>query len=209
MKTKIRSFDAEELSIELNSNQVIAFPTETVFGLGASSKSKVAFDNLVKVKKRPPDKPFTLMCGTNVDLNNYAEIDEKIKRVIDVLTPGPITLLLTPKENLPEYITLSSKKIGIRIPGRKDLLSFLNKQEYPLLVPSANKSGKPPLKNSNEVYNEFVGEVSSIVEGNCEGGLPSTIVDLSIPNEISLIRQGDMEYQKIVNIFKGEKKCQK
>ncbi|MDD4532293.1 MAG: L-threonylcarbamoyladenylate synthase [Bacilli bacterium] len=204
MKTEIRTFESKELIEELNSNMVIAFPTETVFGLAVTSKSQEAFDHLVKVKRRPPNKPFTLMCGTNVDLNKYAFIDKNIKRVLSIFTPGPITLLLSPRPNLPEFLTLNSNKIGIRIPGSKDLLAFLNKLSYPLLVPSANKSGKLPLKNSTEVYNEFVGEVSSVVIGNCQGGLPSTIVDLSVPNKISLIRQGELAYQKIVRIFKGE-----
>ncbi len=209
MRTKIRTFQSLELIDELNANQVIAFPTETVFGLAVSSQSQESFDNLVKVKRRPPDKPFTLMCGTNVDLNNYAVIDENIKRVLSKFTPGPITVLLSPKPNLPTYITLNSNKIGIRIPGSIQLLTFLNKQSYPLLVPSANKSGSLPLKNSNEVYNEFVGEISSVVEGDCKDGLPSTIVDLSTPNEITLIRQGELDYQRIVDVFKGEIKCQK
>ncbi|MFA6796785.1 MAG: L-threonylcarbamoyladenylate synthase [Bacilli bacterium] len=209
MRTKIRAFTAPELVEELDSNMVIAFPTETVFGLAASSKSKEAFDNLVKIKRRPPDKPFTLMCGTNVDLNEYAYIDNNVKKILDAFTPGPITLLLKPKDNLPPYLTLNSNKIGIRIPGSKSLLNFLNSLSFPLLVPSANKSGSSPLKNATEVYNEFVGEISSVVEGDCQGGLPSTIVDLSKANEIHLIRQGELEYKKIVDVFKGGTKCQK
>jgi len=205
MNTKIRTFDESELIEELLDDKVIAFPTETVFGLGALSSSEQAFDNLVRIKRRPPDKPFTLMCGTNIDLNDYALIDSNIQRVLDELTPGPITLLLQPVKNLPGYITLNSNKIGIRIPGSPELLKFLNKQSAPLLVPSANKSGKTTLKNTKEVYNEFEGEISSVVKGNCGDGLPSTIVDLSVPNEISLIRQGELSYKKILKIFKGEK----
>jgi len=204
MDTKIRTFDETDLIDELMDNKVIAFPTETVFGLGALSSSENAFNNLVKIKRRPPDKPFTLMCGTNIDLHAYALIDSNIQRVLDELTPGPITLLLTPVKNLPSYITLNSNKIGIRIPGSPKLLEFLNKQSAPLLVPSANKSGKSTLKNAKEVYNEFKGEISSVVDGNCGDGLPSTIVDLSIPNEISLIRQGELSYKTILKIFKGE-----
>jgi len=205
MNTKIRTFDEPELTNELLEDKIIAFPTETVFGLGALSSSEKAFTNLVEIKRRPPDKPFTLMCGTNIDLNDYALIDSNIKRVLEKFTPGPITLLLTPVKNLPSYITLNSNKIGIRIPGSPALLKFLNKQSAPLLVPSANKSGKTTLKNTKEVYNEFEGEISSIVKGNCGKGLPSTIVDLSVPNEISLIRQGELSYEKILKTFKGEK----
>ena len=98
---KIVTFNEKEiLKNQLNNDKVIAFPTETVFGLGANSFSNVAFNNLVKVKERSPDKPFTLMCYSIDQIKDIVDINDIAKKIIEKFMPGSITLLLKAKEKL-------------------------------------------------------------------------------------------------------------
>jgi L-threonylcarbamoyladenylate synthase len=203
MDTKIVSFTSKEAIKALQDGQVIAFPTETVYGLGCIYDSKEAFDRLVATKKRPPDKPFTLMGGDNFDFDKFAVLDEGARRVIAKFVPGPLTLLLKPQEGLPFHVTLKSPAIGIRIAGLKELREFITKVGKPLLVPSANKSGQPPLTDAQGVFDIFKGEIPYIVDFKCEKSSPSTIVDLST-GEPKLIRQGSLSFEDVLKAYKGE-----
>lgn len=203
MKTEIVRFDSKEAIKALQNGEVIAFPTETVYGLGCVYNSKAAFDRLVAAKRRPPDKPFTLMGGNNFNFSDFAILDEGAKRVINKFVPGPLTLLLKPQPGLPFHVTLNSPAIGIRIAGMEKLRSFIDKVGVPLLVPSANKSGEPPLMEAKAVKEIFEGEIPYVIDYPSGKSLPSTIIDLS-QGEPKLIRQGELDFQAVLKIYKGE-----
>lgn len=202
--TKIVKFDDIEMINGLIKGEVVGFPTETVYGLGCIYDNIDAFNKLVQVKKRPPNKPFTLMLGKDFDFSEYAYLDDNIQRIIDKYVPGAITLLLKPKENLPFQVKLNSVSIGIRVSSNIKLQELIYKVGKPLLVPSANLSGMPPLTKCEDVYNQFKGEIPYIIDDVCLNGAPSTIVDVSNKNKISLIRQGDIPFEEIERVFKGE-----
>lgn len=203
MKTIIVSFSSQEAKEALLNGEVIAFPTETVYGLGAIATSETAFDNLVRIKRRPPEKPFTLMGGNNFDFDKYAILTPEIRRVIAKFVPGPLTLLLKPKSGLPHYITLDSPTIGIRIPGLKELRDFIDYVGVPLLVPSANKSGEKPALSANEAYKIFNGEIPYVIDFASSHQKPSTIIDFSKETPV-LIRQGELTYDEVMKAYKGE-----
>lgn len=204
METKLTSFDDINMIKSLQEGEVVAFPSETVYGLGCVYDNLEAFNKLVQVKKRPPDKPFTLMLGKDYDFSKYAYVDDNIQRVIDKFVPGAITLLLKPRDNLPYQVTLKSPSIGIRVSSNTKLQELIYKVGKPLLVPSANLSGQPPLVTAKDVFNQFKDQISYIVDDICLNSKPSTIVNLSIKDEISLIRQGDISFEDIKKVFKGE-----
>ena len=131
--------DILEVAKILKSGGIIAFPTETVFGLGVLSNSKENFLKLVKVKNRNPDKPFTLMISKIEQVKDLVEIDVKTAKIIKKFMPGPLTLVLKKKNNseIPSYFDLNSGYIGIRIPDDKFILSLIDLVDCPLLVPSA------------------------------------------------------------------------
>ncbi len=198
---KLLKFTDRETIDALKGGEVLSFPTETVFGLGVRYDDEKAFEKLVNVKRRPPEKPFTLMCASANDVEKYAFVDEHIKAVINKFMPGPITLLLKPKENLYPWVTLSSPTIGIRVPDFKKLQDLIKDVGVPLLVPSANKSGEPPCKNIDEVIGAFDSEIYGAVDGKVNGAFPSTIVSL-VDGECKLIRQGDISFDTIKNVYK-------
>ena len=187
----------------LDKSQVIAFPTETVMGLGVYFDDFDAYNLLNKVKCRPEDKPYTLMLACKKCIGTYAYVDERARKVIHAFMPGEITILLPARENVPAYVTHNTGVIGVRVPNLPDLQEFLEYAEKPLLVPSANKSGEKPAMNSDEVKNIFKDELGYIFEGSAKGGVPSTLVDLT-GKEVKIYREGNIKLADILKVIEGE-----
>ena len=181
----------------LDNSQVIAFPTETVMGLGVYFDDKKAYDLLNRVKCRPEDKPYTLMLGNVCDINKFAYVDERANKVINAFMPGEITILLRSKEVVPSYVTHGTGVIGIRVPNSEELLDFLRFINRPLLVPSANKSGEKPTMTSDEVKCVFKDELGFILNGVAKGGIPSTIIDLT-GEQVKILREGKITLEQIL-----------
>lgn len=190
----------EEIEKALGNHGVIAFPTETVMGLGVVFDDELAFEKLNKVKGRPENKPYTLMLNNKEDIEKYAYLDEISRKIINAFFPGPLTILLKIKPGLPYWIDFGSGKIGIRIPNHKVSLSVLKSCDKPLLVPSANKSGEKPAINSEEVKNIFNNELDYIVEGSADADKPSTIIDLT-SDRFVIIRQGSITEEDILKVL--------
>ncbi len=201
MKTRIGKFQDQELIQEIKNSNVVAFPTETVYGLGVISNSKEAFERLVETKKRRPDKPFTLMLSKKEDIEKYAKISLNTKRVIEHFMPGEITILVPPREHLDSWITLNSKYIGIRISGMKEVSQLIDQVGFPLLVTSANISGEKTLNSFEETYRVFNGKINYIVNGETSSKLPSTIVICD--ENIELVRLGSISFEEIKNVWEG------
>lgn len=184
----------------LSNHGVIAFPTETVFGLGVLFNDFEAYTKLNIIKHRPEDKPYTMMVKNKESISLYAFVDEKIQRVINRFVPGSLTLLLKSKNNVPPYVTHNSGIIGIRVPTNKEAELLLKTIDMPLLVPSANRSGEKPGYNDNEVKDIFKDELDYIIKGCSTSNLPSTIVDFTKDTPI-LIRQGEISFEDILSIY--------
>ncbi|MFA5235555.1 MAG: L-threonylcarbamoyladenylate synthase [Bacilli bacterium] len=195
--------DIDKAAAMLQEGGLVAFPTETVYGLAAIFDSKPAFDALVATKKRRPDKPFTLMCATVSDIGRYAQISDLTKRIIDAILPGPLTLILPAKACLPEWVDLKTGKVGIRVSSLQTIQQLIFKVGKPLLVPSANKADEPPALTGEEVFQTFDGEIGGVIFGSVVGGKPSTIIEIDGDDHVKLIRQGTLTLEEIMK--KGQK----
>ena len=184
----------------LNNHQVIAFPTETVFGLGVFYDDQKAYDLLNKIKNRKEDKPYTLMLSDAKQISNYAFIKDKYLPILKKYMPGSLTILLKAKDNVPSYVTHNTGVIGIRIPSNKEALGLLNFLKKPLLVPSANKADQKPALSQEEVKAIFKEEVAVVVPGKISSGEPSTIIDLT-GDEIKLIRKGPIPFEELSQLI--------
>ena len=182
----------------LDTHGIVAFPTETVMGLGVYYDDKEAYDKLNLVKERHPDKPYTLMLYNPYVISFYAELDLRAKKLIEKFMPGPLTLLLkTKKGKVPGWVTHNTGILGIRVPANKIALDFLYNLEKPLLVPSANKAGQPPCLTSKEVKKVFGDEIDYVIKGKAKGKMSSTIVDLT-GKDIKIIREGLLPKEEIL-----------
>jgi L-threonylcarbamoyladenylate synthase len=186
----------KEASVILKNNGILAFPTETVYGLGVVAPNLENYNHLISVKKRPPEKPFTLMASNIKQVETYIEFNEISKKIIDKFMPGPLTLILKAKENIPYCVDHGTGFVGIRIPDDKFVLNLIDTVNEPLFVPSCNKSGEKPCMNTGEVIRDFNGEIDGVIDGSCENGIPSTIIKVDGKN-IILIRQGKLSLEEI------------
>ena len=186
--------------IALNNHQVIAFPTETVFGLGVFYDDEKAYELLNKIKNRREDKPYTMMLDDVSKICEYAFIEDKYLPIVKKYMPGSLTILVRARENVPTYVTHNTGVIGIRIPSNKEALELLRFVKKPLLVPSANKADQKPALNEDEVKAIFGDEVAVIIPGKISSGEPSTIIDLT-GDEIKLIRKGPIPLEELSQII--------
>ena len=188
----------------LEQGGVVAFPTETVMGLGVVFNNRKAYDKLNKVKERPEDKPYTMMVANVEDISKYAIINEATQRVIDAFMPGSITILVNVKKNsVSSYVTHNTDIIGIRIPTNIEARVLLEMVNIPLLVPSANKSGSKPALNSDEVKEIFGSELDFVMPGKAKGEVPSTIVDLTKETP-KVVRPGPISEKEIIRVWNNK-----
>ncbi len=185
----------------LDNSGIIAFPTETVMGLGVYFNDYEAYKFLNKVKERPEDKPYTLMLSSTDEISKYAYVDKRAQKIINRFMPGEITILLKSKGIVPSYVTHNTGVIGIRVPNHKLLLEFLSYLKTPLLVPSANKSGEKPAMTIEEVKEIFHDDVGFVFNGRALGGVPSTLVDLT-NKEVKIYREGNIKASDILSALK-------
>lgn len=173
----------------LKNGGIIAFPTETVFGLGCISNSEIAFDHLVSVKKRPPNKPFTIMCSSISQVGDIIVITPKIAAIINKFMPGPLTIIVKTKSTVPHYLDLGSGYVGVRIPDSKFVIDMINEVGVPLLVPSCNPSDLAPATSSKEAINYFDGIIDGVVYGESKTNIPSTVCKVD-GDKIIILREG-------------------
>lgn len=187
----------------LKKGELVSFPTETVFGIGVVFDNEVAYKHLLEVKRRPPEKPFSLMISSKDDISKYAYVDNKTNKLINTFLPGQLTIILKAKENLPSWVVSKEGKIGIRVPDFMVANQLINLTGKPLLVPSANHAGDKPCCSSSEVLKVLDGEIAAVVEGESTSNVASTIVEIT-DKSINIIREGVISKEEIYNCI-GEK----
>ena len=129
------------------------------------------------------------------EIERYAYVDERAAKLINKYMPGQFTIILKAKESLPEYCVSKEGNVGIRISGDKMVRDLIGEVGKPLLVPSANKSGEPPLTKSDDVIKIFKNEIDAVIEGESTSNIPSTIVLLN--ENVNVIREGVITKEEI------------
>lgn len=189
--------EIDTIALELKNGKVIAFPTDTVYGVSVIYDDLVALENLKRAKGRPETKPIPTMVASLEQIRKIALIDDRALKVIKSFMPGAITIILPKKDEVSDYITNGKKTIAIRMPNDDFILKLIDKCDRPLLVSSANLSGGDNSFTTNDVLAQLDGRIDGVVEGTAGGKLASTIVDLTGDN-ITILREGPISYEEIV-----------
>lgn len=166
----------------LNAGEVVAFPTETVYGLGAVATNDEAVKKIFEAKGRPSDNPLIVHIGTKEEVELYIKhIPEVAKTCMELFWPGPLTLVMQVKPNiLAESVTAGLDTVGIRMPDHPVALALLQQLKKPLAAPSANRSGKPSPTEAIHVQDDLGGYIPYILDGGSTGiGLESTVLDVT------------------------------
>lgn len=199
--TKVLKKDKkEEVCQAISNGEVVAFPTETVFGVGVKFGDKEALDKLMEAKDRDYSKAVTLMVPSKEDIEKYAYVTDQARKIIDRYMPGMMTLIFKRKEEVDSYMTNGKETIGIRIPNDEYVLSLLE-SVGPMLVTSANLSGRPNTTTTLEVLRQLDGRISIVVDGKTTDNVASTVVDVS-QKDIKILREGKIRKEDILEVLK-------
>lgn len=181
---------------------VIAFPTDTVYGLGADAFNPMAVERIYEIKDRSKSHPFPLLIA---DVKQLTALAEPIPELAWFLTtrfwPGGVTLVLSKKDSVPAYLA-SGPTIAVRVPSHRTCLTLLEHLAGPLIGTSANISGQPPALTADEVRQQLGGRIDIIVDGGkCPGGKESTVLDITREPPI-VLRQGIVPSHDIDRAYK-------
>lgn len=204
METKILKTDDNSIMLAgeiLRSGGIVAFPTETVYGLGANAFEPEAVGKIYTAKGRPSDNPLIVHIGNVKDIEPLArEISPNAQALIEAFMPGPFTVIVKKSESIPEAVTAGMDTVAVRCPENETARRLINAAAVPVAAPSANLSGKPSPTKAVHVIDDMTGRIDAIIDGeDCRVGVESTIVDAS--GEIPvLLRPGGITLEKLREI---------
>ena len=201
MIKRYKQTEIEKLAEILKNDGVISVPTDTVYGVCARINSKKAHDNLVKTKNRPNTKPFPIMCSDKEQIKSIAIVNEKAEKLIKEFMPGPITLILEKRPEVPEYVNNGKPTIAVRMATSKAVKELIIKTGCPIFMSSANQSGEPTCTNLDEIENECP-NLDGMMEGTVKFGKGSTIVDCVL-KELNILREGPITIEQIREVLEG------
>ena len=209
METKI--YDAttiDEAADLLQAGQLIAFPTETVYGLGAIASNDEAVKNVYKVKGRPSDNPLIVhVCDREVG-QYVAFVPQQAEALMEAFWPGPLTLIFPMKEGVfAPTVTAGHNTVALRMPAQEQTLELIRKTGFPLVGPSANTSGKPSPTTAQHVMHDLSGKIAGILDGGeTQIGLESTVLDLTNADGPVILRPGaitEVQLEPIIGKMAG------
>ena len=171
----------EEAVHLLRAGEVVAFPTETVYGLGANGFDAAACAKIYEAKGRPSDNPLILHIAHRAMLDEVAlDVPEMAEHLLAAFAPGPLTLVLRRRAAVPDRITGGLATVGVRMPENDAALALIRAAGVPLAAPSANTSGRPSPTTAETVLEDLAGRIPLILDGGpCRFGVESTIVDVT------------------------------
>ncbi|SFM16697.1 L-threonylcarbamoyladenylate synthase [Gracilibacillus orientalis] len=203
---KTEKFDASKESLIkaaqlLNDQEVVAFPTETVYGLGANATNEAAVSKIFKAKGRPADNPLIVHVHNSSQIKYYVtEISTMAQMLIDHFMPGPFTIILKSNGAVAKTVTAGLDTVAIRIPDHEIGRALIEHANLPLAAPSANLSGKPSPTTAKHVYQDLHGRIAGIIDGGATGvGLESTVVDATGDIPV-ILRPGGVTKQQIEKV---------
>ena len=185
----------------------MAFPTETVYGLGADALDAAAVEKIFEVKGRPVDNPIIVHIARKEDVFKYAKVYEREKVLVDKLIekfwPGPLTLILKKASQVPDAVTAGLDSVAIRMPSHPVALGLIRAAGVPIAAPSANVSGRPSPTDAEHVLDDLNGQIPLLIDsGPTEIGLESTVVDLTVEPPM-LMRPGGVSLEDLTYVLRN------
>lgn len=205
MKTQIFSEkQIPEAAALLKKGEIVAFPTETVYGLGGLLFDSLAVEKIYEAKGRPQTKPLTAHISALAQVEQIGfEIPEEFYQLAEIFFPGPLTLVLKKLSHIPDIVTAGTPTIGIRFPNHRIAQQLIDAVGGPLVAPSANLSGKPSPKSAGDVLRDLEGKISAVIDGGiCPLGIDSTVLDLVSFEEPRILRRGKITQAELESVLR-------
>lgn len=205
MKTEIlcdkQSVDIEKAAKILRNGGLVAFATETVYGLGANALEGDAVKRIFEAKGRPQDNPLIVHVSDFSDADKYVEVGELAKRIAKAFMPGPITVIMPKRDVICPEVSCGLDTIGIRVPLYAPARELINAAGVPIAAPSANISGKPSPTKASHVINDMNGRIDCILTGDdCEVGVESTVIKITGEDSLVICRPGGITREMLEEV---------
>ncbi len=207
MKTKIVPSTKENIGKAarlIRRGELVAFPTETVYGLGADALNEKAVAKIFKIKKRPKNNPLIVHLSKKEDLFKYGkDVPEIANKLIKHFWPGPLTLVVKKSDSIAKNVSAGLDTVAIRMPKNKTALLLIKTSKNPIAAPSANSFSKPSATKPNHILEDLNEKVSLILDGKASQiGIESTVLDLTskIP---TILRPGKITLSELKNFIKN------
>ena len=187
----------------LKAGGLVAFPTDTVYGVGALAYDGNAIESIYRAKDRPIEKAIPILISDKDELEKVGrDIPETARRLASHFWPGALTILVPKRADLPAAVSATST-VGVRVPDHPIARALLS-AAGPMAVTSANLSGGPSPVSAEEVYEQLGGRIPVILDGGrTPGGIPSTLVDCAAP-ELKILREGPIAVEEILAVLRKE-----
>ncbi len=210
--SSLRNKEALKILLEpaaalIKAGECVAFPTETVYGLGALALDPEAIAKIYLAKGRPGDNPIIAHVNNLSDLSHLVMPLGKLEEaLIQLFSPGPITYVLKKRDFVPEALTAGLDTVAVRIPSKPIARALIALCGAPIAAPSANISGMPSPTEAEHVYHDLAGSIPLIIDGGpCEVGLESTVLDLSDVQDIKILRPGSVTAERLIRFLESRK----
>ena len=213
MKTRILSTtenDIAEAAGIIQQGGLVAFPTETVYGLGADALNAEAVAKVYEAKGRPSDNPMIVHIARASDIGQLTPmLSEDIVNLIDNFWPGPLTMVLKKKAGVPDRTTGGLDTVAVRMPDSEAALELIREADCPIAAPSANISGRPSPTRAGDVIADMNGRIDAVIQGDdCRVGIESTVLDMTGDTPV-ILRPGIITAEDIEAVLKKEVKYDK
>ncbi len=181
---------------------LVAFPTETVYGLGANALDDQAVLKIFEAKKRPADNPLIVHIAGNEDIHLLTErLPEKAEALMNKFWPGPLTLLAPKSELVPNATTAGLATVAIRMPSHPVARALIAEADVPIAAPSANLAGKPSPTTAKHVLDDLSGRIDMVIDGGAVGfGVESTVLDITV-DPPTILRPGPITKEQLERIL--------
>ena len=191
--------DAQKVANAFLAHDVLAIPTDTVYGVGVVYGDLNDLSRLKHAKHRPETKPIPMMVASASQMKQIAKVDARTEKIIDAFLPGPLTLILPLREDVSKEYTNGKDTVAVRIPDAPFILNVIQRLNKPLLVSSANISGRPAAITFDQAK-ENLPNIDGIVQGQCQQGTASTIVDCT-KEQLAILREGPISLSELENVI--------
>jgi len=216
MKTKILEINSNNINLSkikesariIKVGGLVAFPTETVYGLGADAFNPQAVAKIFEAKNRPLDDPLIVHISEREEIFKLAkDVPDTAVELTDKFWPGPLTLVLRKSKSLPDIVTAGLDTVAIRMPANEIALSLIKESRTAIAAPSANLFGRPSPVNSQHVIDDLDGKIDMIIDGGkTRVGVESTVLDLT-QNIPSILRPGGVSIERLKEVIEEIKIC--
>ena len=173
----------------LKQGGLIAYPTDTTYGIGCNIFNARGVKNIYQIKQRDARKPFSFICSDLSDAANYAQVSNFAFKIMKRHLPGPYTFVLDATRVVPNTLTTRQKTVGIRIPDDEIAMAIVRELGHPLVTTSANLTGETPLHDPMEIEESMGRMLDLVIDGGIRYGDPSTVISL-IDDHIEVLREG-------------------